>query len=250
MTPCALPRWRKTAAPAPSPKSTQVFRSVQFVIDVNFSAPITSTVSCVCEVMNCCAISIPKRKPAQAAETSRQAAFFAPIFFCTKQAVAGNSMSGVAVATKIRSTSSGLTFACSSACNAAFAAIALVSSSLEAMRRSLMPVRVVIHSSEVSTIRDRSALVRRFSGTQLPVPTIETVRRALPESGRGFERGCRFMITADFLDDMRVELMFNRLGRHPERVLDCERGARTVRDDANSVYAEERAAAVVFVVRF
>jgi hypothetical protein len=30
--------------------------------------------------MNCCAISIPTKNPAQAAETSRQAAFLAPIF--------------------------------------------------------------------------------------------------------------------------------------------------------------------------
>src|SRR5438067_125156 len=34
-----------------------------------------------------------------------------------------------------------------------------------AMRRSLMPVRVVIHSSLVSTIFERSAFVRIFSGT-------------------------------------------------------------------------------------
>ena len=33
------------------------------------------------------------------------------------------------------------------------------------MRRSLMPVRVVIHSSEVSTIFSRSALVRILAGT-------------------------------------------------------------------------------------
>ena len=39
--------------------------------------------------MNCCAISSAKRNPAQAAETSRQAAFVAPIFVCTKQAVGG-----------------------------------------------------------------------------------------------------------------------------------------------------------------
>ena len=40
---------------------------------------------------------------------------------------------------------------------------------------------------------------------------IETVRRGLPE--RGLERGCRFMIAANFLDDMRVHLLFNRFGR-------------------------------------
>ena len=44
------------------------------------------------------------------------------------------------------------------------------------MRRSLMPVRVVIHSSEVSTIFSRSALVRIFSGTYEPTPVMEQVR--------------------------------------------------------------------------
>jgi len=39
----------------------------------------------------------------------------------------------------------------------------LVSSS-EAMRRSLMPVRLVIHSSVVSTIRSSSALVMTREG--------------------------------------------------------------------------------------
>ena len=48
---------------------------------------------------------------------------------------------------------------------AAFVARSEVNSSGAAMRRSLMPVRVVIHSSEVSTIFSRSALVRIFSGT-------------------------------------------------------------------------------------
>src|SRR5207253_6499531 len=79
---------------------------------------------------------------------------------------------------------------------------------------------------------------------------METVRRALPDCSRGLERGCRFMITADFLDDMRVELMFNRLGRHSERVLDRERGTRAVRNDTNAVHSQKRTAAVVFVVCF
>ena len=42
--------------------------------------------------------------------------------------------------------------------------MSLVCSSWAAMRRSLMPVRVVIHSSDVSTMRDNSSLVRIFSG--------------------------------------------------------------------------------------
>ncbi len=74
-------------------------------------------------------------------------------------------MSGVAVATRIRSISLALILACSIAFSAAFAAMSLVNSSFAEMRRSLMPVRVVIHSSLVSTMRERSALLRIFSGT-------------------------------------------------------------------------------------
>ncbi len=58
------------------------------------------------------------------------------------------------------------------------------------------------------------------------------------------------MITANLLDDMRVELMFNRLGRYPERILDGEGGAGAMSDDANAVDAEKRTAAIVFVVCF
>ncbi len=50
------------------------------------------------------------------------------------------------------------------ACSAALAAMSEVNSSSAAIRRSLMPVRVVIHSSEVSTIFSKSALVRIFFG--------------------------------------------------------------------------------------
>src|SRR5439155_18289941 len=130
-------------------------------------------------------------------------------------------MSGVAVAPIMRSISLGDILACSIAFSAALAAISLVFSSFAAIRRSLMPVRVVIQSSLVSTMRDRASLVRVFSGTYLPVPMIETVRSALLE--RGLERGCRFMVTANLLDDMRVHLLFNRLCRHPQRVFDRQR---------------------------
>ncbi len=43
--------------------------------------------------------------------------------------------------------------------------MSLVHSSFAAIRRSLIPVRVVIHSSVVSTMRERSSFVRTFSGT-------------------------------------------------------------------------------------
>src|SRR5205807_9908677 len=76
---------------------------------------------------------------------------------------------------------------------------------------------------------------------------IETVRSALVE--RGLERGCRFMISANFLDDMRVHLLFNGLGRDAQRVFDRQRRARTVRDYANPIYSEKRTAAVLFIIR-
>ena len=96
---------------------------------------------------------------------SKHTAFMAPSFFCTKQAVDGKNMSGVTVATMIRSISSAFTPAASMAFNAALVAMSLVASSSAAMWRSLMPVRVVIHSSDVSTNLDRSSLVSTRSGT-------------------------------------------------------------------------------------
>src|SRR4029453_5265158 len=76
---------------------------------------------------------------------------------------------------------------------------------------------------------------------------IETVRSALVE--RGLERGCRFIVTANLLDDMRVYLLFNRLRRHSQGVLDCQWRARAMRDDADAVHAEKWTAAVLFIVR-
>jgi len=46
-----------TAAPAPSPNKTQVFRSLQSTIEDSLSAPMTRTVSKVRDMMNCCPIS-------------------------------------------------------------------------------------------------------------------------------------------------------------------------------------------------
>jgi hypothetical protein len=100
----------------------------------------------------------------------------APIFCCTRQAVEGNGMSGVMVATMTRSICSAVTPAIFIARWAALAARSEVNSSFAAMRRSLMPVRDVIHSSEVSTIFSRSAFVRIFSGTYEPTPVMEQVR--------------------------------------------------------------------------
>src|SRR5690242_8521503 len=76
---------------------------------------------------------------------------------------------------------------------------------------------------------------------------IETVRRALVE--RGLKRGCRFMITANLLDDMRVHLLFNGLGRHSQRVFDRQWRASSVRNDADAIYPEKWTAAVLFIIR-
>src|SRR6185312_13169673 len=48
-----------------------------------------------------------------------------------------------------------------------------------AIRRSLMPDRETIHSSEVSTIFSKSAFVRTFSGTYIPQPVIALYRAML-----------------------------------------------------------------------
>src|SRR5437762_3658821 len=76
---------------------------------------------------------------------------------------------------------------------------------------------------------------------------IETVRSALVE--RGLKRGCRFMIPANLLDDMRVHLLFNCLSRHSQCVFDRQWRACSVRDDADAIDAEKGTAAVLFIIR-
>src|SRR6476620_826860 len=56
------------------------------------------------------------------------------------------------------------------------------------------------------------------------------------------------MIPANLLDDMWVHLLFNGLAGDAECVLDRERGACAVRNDANAIYPEKRTAAVLFII--
>ena len=79
-------------------------------------------------------------KPEQDALTSKAAAFLAPIFFCTRQAVDGMNMSGDVVDSTISPTSSTATPADFSADKAALVARSEVASSLSALRRSIIPV--------------------------------------------------------------------------------------------------------------
>src|SRR4029450_5092318 len=83
-------------------------------------------------------------------------------------------MSGGTVATMIRSSSSGFTPARSSAVRAAGRARSVMACSGAAIRRSLMPVRSMIHSSDVSTSSASSSFVSTRSGTYVPRPVIDT----------------------------------------------------------------------------
>ena len=81
-------------------------------------------------------------------------------------------MSGEMVEQIIRSKSRGPMPAISRARREAKTESEEVVSSLDAWRRSLMPVRSVIHWSEVSTSFSRSALVTTLAGSAAPVPSI------------------------------------------------------------------------------
>ena len=93
-----------------------------------------------------------------------------PILRWTIEATDGKVMSGVVVATTIKSTSCGPRRASLSARFAASTARSLVGWSSRALCRWRMPVRSTIHSSEVSTIFARSALVTTCSGRKEPTP--------------------------------------------------------------------------------
>ena len=87
-----------------------------------------------------------------------------PNFFCKIQAVLGNILSGVVVATRIKSISLDCMFASLIAILAASYARSLVSSFSATICLFLIPVLVVIHSSVVSSVDSRSALVKTFLG--------------------------------------------------------------------------------------
>ncbi len=91
----------------------------------------------------------------------------------------GKGTSGVIVATISRSISAGVRPARSNALAAALAPMSEGFSPGPAIRRSAMPERVLIHSSEVSTILDSSALVSVRSGVWTPMARMKTDSSAL-----------------------------------------------------------------------
>src|SRR3954468_16731715 len=106
---------------------------------------------------------------------------------------------------------------------AARVAISEVNSFSAAMRRSLIPVRERIHSSEVSTIFSNSALVRTRSGKYEPVPMTETVRFGRWVRVRGLGSGWLMllvMISLHLLDKAWIEVVADHLGGGAQGVLD------------------------------
>ena len=149
------------------------------------SAPIASTRFARPDATYASAIESAVMNPVQAELQSKAAAFFAPSFAWIRDEQAGTIWSGVTVPTTIRSRSSGRSFAAASARFPASYAMSDVASPSAAHRRSLIPVRWTIHSSDVSTIFSKYELGTTRAGTYEPVPAMPTRTRELIEWGCG-----------------------------------------------------------------
>jgi hypothetical protein len=103
-------------------------------------------------------------KPEHTACTSKAAPCVMPSWACSLVAVAGKVLSGVAVASTMRSSSAPVIPALASACSAALSARSEVSSPGAATWRWRMPVRWTIQSSEVSSRSANSALLTIRAG--------------------------------------------------------------------------------------
>src|SRR6059036_3189859 len=192
-------------------------------------------------------------KPEQPAARSKAAASRALRLSWMMQAVAGIGMSGVTVAQMIRSRSPPWMSAALSASSAALVAKSDIGSSWAATRRSRMPVRVVIHSSEVSTILSRSALVRIRLGRAEPVPritarrvtSISHLQRGLARKGDPRPSGCHL---EDFIVDPVVDPVAHEIQRHADGVLDGPSRRPTVADDRRRPDSEEGHAPILSVI--
>src|SRR3954451_442560 len=204
-------------------------------------------------------------KPLQAADMSKAGVLFRPSDAATKQAVEGKTISGVIVATMIRSSSEAAMPAESSALRAAAVASDAVVSPSPAMRRSLIPVRWTIHSSLVSTIFDRSSLVSRFSGRALPVPVrmapkvLDICSASSSVTLPSIVYRPRFLrlggdALADDIHDLVVDRTLVQLFADTNRVFNGAGVGAAVADQAVSRHAQQRRAArfppVVLGVQF
>src|SRR5579875_751103 len=121
----------------------------------------------------------PYKKPVQAALRSKAgiARHSRPAWM--KQALAGTNISDVTVAQIIMSRSAGWSWADSRARRAAARPRLAEVSLAAAMRRSPMPVRERIHSSDVSRLAGKSPLRNDRAGKLLPVPSSMTPKEVL-----------------------------------------------------------------------
>src|SRR5437773_694710 len=195
-------------------------------------------------------------KPEQPAARSKAAASRAPRLSWMMQAVAGIGMSGVTVAQITRSTSRPGMPAAARASSAARVAKLDMYSCFSAMRRSEIPVRVVIHSFEVSTILSRSVLVSTLAGREEPVPRITARRPGWPMSVPRTQRGGVFHGRArlahgqarDLVVDAIVDAVLQEVDRDAHRVLDGPGRRSAMADDGGSTDAEQGHASVFGVV--
>src|SRR5262245_46471157 len=128
------------------------------------------------------------------------------------------------------STSEGSNHAISSARRAATTARSDEASPAATMRRSWMPVRSRIHSSDVSTIFSRSKLVITPSGTCIPVPTM-----VAPRTSSG-----GFTVRLDFFPNVLVHALLHERDHGTNRTPNRLGPTAAVTDEAHPVHAEQR----------
>lgn len=153
-----------TAAPAPSPSRTQVERSVQSAMSAILSAPMTRARLAAPARIVWSAVASACVKPEHTTLMSITAGEPMPSRAATRAAMLGDRSIAVEVATRTRSMSEGASPAVASALAAACAAISSTGSSGPPTWRVLIPTRLVIHSSLVSTMAARSSLVSTLAG--------------------------------------------------------------------------------------
>src|SRR5450759_3680540 len=169
-----------TAAPAPSPKKKIIgsFGSVSLCI---MYAPIATTVfRDLFVAMRPAAVARQVGNDAHAQPTSNVPAFFAPSLCWTTTDVAGVMKSGESVPRRMRSTSSGVFPAASSAFRAARTARSDVAQSGGAYQRVFIPLPASILSTNSGAVALKRALRASFdtsiSGTYEPVEAIRDER--------------------------------------------------------------------------
>src|SRR5579872_1741437 len=192
-------------------------------------------------------------KPAHAAPMSRAPALTAPIAPWTIQLTDGKGMSPVTVAQITRSISLGSNPRLARSVRTAWVDSVAVVSSGPAIRRSRIPVRCTIHSSEVSTIRSRSRFDRTASGTACAIPVTTALNVYLPTRTcaiRLLVRGFRFFgqILLHARSNRLDDFPFDRQLGPQQRVLDRLRRTPAMADRAQSVESKQRRTANLRVV--